>query len=501
MQRKSNFLFGAVALLAGCQGALPPPEPPAYQGTHLRVACPAGTDQMVLARSRVWQARQQAQVTTVVWPPAKGPEAVARADVWLMAPADLPRWAAADRLVPLPTSFVERGGVFEWSSLLPAYGNQLLKWDGTAFGVPLMGEAPVCVYRADLYSRADVKEKYRAFQKEQGKGGTVLRALQAPATWEEFALQADFFRQHPVGKPGPAPSLPPLPADEVALDRLFYTVAAPHARRAVPQDEPSGEDRLAELFAFHYELKKGKPRIATPGFVAALELLQRLQKCRPAGPSARPAEALLRGQAVLGVVEASWLVAFQENPELRDRFGVCGVPGSDRYFTHRDRRVILKETSNRVPYLGEAGWLACVPRTATQKEAALDLLADLAGPARGAQAALEPRWGGPVRADQLLRESWSAYDLDRARSQALREALGRSLLQHGIKNPVLCLRTPDQGPHRAALVVGLRQALLEKRPAQDVLAEVARKWEELDAKKGREAHLAEYRISLGLVGK
>jgi hypothetical protein len=161
--------------------------------------------------------------------------------------------------------------------------------------------------------------------------------------------------------------------------------------------------------------------------------------------------------------------------------------------------VRLEEISNRVPYLGGAGWLACVPRTSSRPDAALDLLADLAGPVRGAQAALEPKWGGPVRTEQLLRESWSAYDLDRRRSQALREALTRTLLQHGIKNPVLCLRTPDQAPHRAALVAELRKALLDGQAANKVLESVARQWEQSDAKKGEKVHLAEYRLSLGLL--
>src|SRR5262249_48884413 len=147
--------------------------------------------------------------------------------------------------------------------------------------------------------------------------------------------------------------------------------------------------------------------------------------------------------------------------------------------------VQLKDTSNRVPYLGGAGWLACVPSTSKQQEAALDLLADLAGPSRSAQAALEPvRGGGPTRTDQLLRERWDGYDLDRAHTRELKDALNQKLLQHNIKNPVLCLRIPDAAVHRAALVAKVRRALLEGEPAQRALDEVAKDWQALDAKKG-----------------
>jgi ABC-type glycerol-3-phosphate transport system substrate-binding protein len=497
MQRRNSIVVLFATLFAGCQAVLPPPADPPHKGTTVRVACPVGLGELVATQSLAWQSQQQAQVAIKEYDLARGPASVAQADVWLVAPADLPHWARADKLVPLSGSFTVPRGVFEWSTLLPAYREQLLRWDARSFAVPLAGEAPVCVYRSDLYAKADLQKRYRAFQQARQAGAGSL-PLQAPATWEEFALQAEFFSRHPAsGKPGP--SLPPLPADEAALDRLFYSVAAPHARRAVSREQAVNQDHLAEVFAFHYDLKTGKARVAGPGFVAALELLQRLQACRPSKAHPQPAEAILAGQAVLGVVEASWLVKFQQKPELRDRIGVCQVPGTDRYFTPQGKQVTPKQTSNRVPYLGGAGWLACVPRTSSQAEAAFDLLADLAGPARSNQAALEPRWGGPVRTNQVIRENWSAYDLDRSRSQALHDALSRTLYLHNIKNPVLCLRIPDQAEHRAAMVAGLRKALLENAKAAEVLAEVARTWEALDAK--NRDHLSEYRISLGLLGK
>jgi ABC-type glycerol-3-phosphate transport system substrate-binding protein len=154
-----------------------------------------------------------------------------------------------------------------------------------------------------------------------------------------------------------------------------------------------------------------------------------------------------------------------------------------------------------VPYLGGAGWLAVVPVTAPHPEAAFDLLAELTGPARSAQAVMEPRWGGgPFRIDQLQRDRWDAFDLDGQRSRDLREAVSRTLWQHGIKNPVLCLRIPDQATHRDRLVSGLQRILGRKEGTpKDVLAEVAREWAELDRRKGQGRALADYRLSVGLL--
>lgn len=490
-------LLALVVLAAGCQGTLPPPEPPPFQGTTLRVACPPELGELIRTQSSAWQARQEAVVEVVPYRADRGPDSITSADVWVVPVADLARWAAADRLVSLPAEFTARGQAFEWSGLLPAYRQQLLLWQHQPFAVPLLGEAPMCVYRADLYADAGAQADYRTFQRDRNRAARV-KELRAPATWDDFALQAEFFARRGSK---PAPSLPPLPADEAGLDRLFYTVAAPHARRAVPPDQPVGPDHRAEVFAFHYDLDSGKPRIATPGFVAALQLLQRLQPCRPAGSSTQPARALLEGQAVLGLVEASDLAVLQADPKMRDRFGVCEVPGAGRYFTPRGAPVVLPDTSNRVPYLGGAGWLACVPRSASQEEAALDLLADLAGPARSGQRALEPRWSGPTREEQVRRENWGSFGLDRARSRALREALGRTLLLQDLKNPAYCLRTPDQAAHRAALVAGVRQALEKKRDAKEALEQISRAWEALDAKKGQAATLEQYRLSLDLLGK
>jgi multiple sugar transport system substrate-binding protein len=295
--------------------------------------------------------------------------------------------------------------------------------------------------------------------------------------------------------------LPPLPVGTAELDRLFETVAVSIARKAVPEerkDEHLGPDFLDDLFSFHYDQKTGKPRIATQGFVNALKMLQRLQECRPAEPDGNPMAAFRDGQAVLAIADAPALLDVQR--ALRDKVGICVVPGSDYYYTPRGQKV-LKQDVNRTPYLGGAGWLAAVPADAANPEAAFDLLADLCGPLRSTQIVLEPRWGGgPIRTNQVLRERWDAFDLDAARSLALKDTLTRTLL-HGLLNPVLCPRTPDAIVQRAILAKQLRRALVKQvNPvdASDALKAVEKEWEQLNAKKGEDVQRREYRMSLGL---
>jgi ABC-type glycerol-3-phosphate transport system substrate-binding protein len=458
------FPLATLATLAGCGGILEQPPPPPYEGVKLTVACPnARTAELVRRLAPAWQARQKARVEVVA-----GGQQPTRPDVRVIRPAELARLVRQGAAQPLPAG-AQAPDSYDWRSLLPLYREHLLLWDTAVHALPLAGEAFVCVWRTDLRHRP----------------------ADPPATWEDYARIAETCAARGSnGKPGP--SLPPLPAGDEELDRLFWTVAASFARRAVPADEAVGEDRrehLEEVFSFHCDQKTGAPRIAEPGFVAALKLLQRLQKCRPAGTAARPEEAFRDGRAVLCLCEASWLVPFQQQRGLRDNFGVCPVPGARREFG-----------VNRVPYLGAGGWLAVVPKDAPHAKAAVDFLQAITGPAASAQAAMEPRYGGgPTRQDQLLRERWDAFDLDGARTPQLRDAVDRSLARHGIKNPALVLRVPDQAERRSALVAQLRRALLENADAAACLAEAARAWHALDEKKGAEAGRADYRISLGLL--
>jgi ABC-type glycerol-3-phosphate transport system substrate-binding protein len=442
-----------------------------------------------------WQARQQARIEVV-------PQAKTGADVRVIRPAELARLAKAGGLRVLPSGRQAPEG-YEWPRLLSFYREPLLKWDTRVYALPLAGEALVCVWRSDLFADPARRDAYRAFVQASKAPAGVSRELKAPATWEEYALIAEFFaRRGPDGKPGP--SLPALPAGEEDLDRLFWTVAASCARRAVPADEATGEDPPDEVFSFHCDQRTGKPRIAGPGFVLALEHLQRLQAFRPEGTTAQPEEAFRDGRAVLCLCAASWLVPFQKAPGVRDRFGICQVPGAARYYTAGGEEKTLKAGTNRVPYLGAGGWLAVVPHDAPSPEAAVDFLQAITGPAASAQAAMEPRFGGgPTRNDsqQLQRERWDSFDLDAARMQELSEAVKKTLALHGLKNPALVLRVPDQAQRRKALVVQLRRALLEKGQAQECLEQAAQAWRALDQKKGPAAAKADYRISLGLLGQ
>jgi ABC-type glycerol-3-phosphate transport system substrate-binding protein len=487
-------LLGPMLATAGCRPTPEPIEAPAapYQGTELRIACPTeATAALLRGPGQAWALRQGVKIHLLRYDLAAGPEAAGPADVWIIPPADLPRWAAAGRLAAMPAAYSTRENAYAWTDLLPTYRELLLLWEGTPHGLPLVGESLLCCYRKDRFD--DTMKA--AFRKQFG------RSFDAPATWEQFAWIAEYCRDHGSGG-RPAPSLPPLPRADTDLDRLFYTVAAGFARRVVPADEASRVRQENDVFSFHYDVTTGQPRIAAPGFVQALKLLQRLQACRPAEPADAPEEAFRTGGAVLCLSDAPWLKMFEKTPALRDKVGVCRVPGGERYFDFVTGTPHATPEGNRVPYLGGAGWLAVVPRGRDHEAAAFDLLADLSGPKTSTQIFLGSSGdGGPIRVGPLYRQRWDSFDVDTEEALHLQGALQETLLHRGLKNPALCLRTPRQAAHQAALVKEVRAALREGSDAEKALHRVEEAWKKLDRELGEPAHRADYRRSLGLLAK
>jgi multiple sugar transport system substrate-binding protein len=487
-------LAGSLLLAATGCGSRPttverPTRP--YQGAVVRVACPGEPVTTLVTRyGQAWSADSGARVEVTAYDPSAGPEG-APADVWVIPPARMPHWAAAGQLREVPASYRSADAAYGWDDLLPLYRYKLLTWDQKVYALPLLGDVLLCFYRTDLFQAPRHRE---AFKKQAG------RDLAEPDTWEKFAAAAAYFHGQP--RPGidhPCPSLPPLPAGDDDLDRLFYTAVVPFARQAVREDAakppPSNE-----VFSFHYDLQTGEPRIDTAGFVHGLKLLQHLQSFRPGGTAAEPAASFEKGEAALCLASPSWIARFQQSTLVRGKFGFRRLPSSTvvfDYLTGKERSV---EGSNYVPYLGAEGWVAVVPSTAEHADAAFALIAHLSDPRTSRDVVIEPSWGGGVFRREHLdgRSGWQAFGLDPARTQALVQELGGTVMFSRLKNPVLRLRTPDERPHQRTVLAEVRAALLQGKDAAQALHDAAAQWKKLDAAKEAKVRDMDYRLSLSL---
>jgi ABC-type glycerol-3-phosphate transport system substrate-binding protein len=481
-----------VLLQGGCSSKPPPSQRTVQPSGVLKVACPSETAATVVRNcSRGWAATAGVRVETLRYNPETVAETGPPADVWILPPAQMPRWAAAGQLHPVPEKYLARRGDYAWDNILPLYRYKLLVWDEKVYALPFLGDPWLCFYREDLFRDPHHRD---AFKKKYG------RDLAAPATWEEFAdIAAYFHQQKRPAIDHPCPSLPPLPIRDDDLDREFYAVATSFARRAVREDDPKPGPNV-EIFSFHYDLETGEVRIDKPGFVHALQFLQRLQKYRPASPSPEPPLSFQRGEAVLCLASPAWIQRFQENPNLRGKFGLCQVPGSTRVFAYRSGEGQPVPGGNRVPYLGAGGWITVVPHGTAEPETAFALAAAWSDPRISPDLVIDPSWGGGAfRRDHLEGQvGWHAFGLPPHQTAVLIESIRATVVHPHLKNPVVRLRIPDEREHQQAVVAAVRTALTNDTDASQALAQAAERWRTLDRRQGEKVSLMNYRLSLSL---
>jgi multiple sugar transport system substrate-binding protein len=450
-----------LAALAGCsQGVttIDPPVPRPYQGKALHVSCSfAANVDPVTYYVNEWAVWQEADVRVT----RDDPDRFA-GDVAIVTAAELPALAETGRYRAVPEALRGRAHSFQWEGLLPNYAGLLSTWKGVSYGVPLLGEGRVLVYRKDRFEAAK---------------------LAPPQTWDDYLAAAE-----KLNAPG-APSLPPISAFPAGLDAEFHAIAACYDRLALARSEAGagGADETAadHLFSYQYRLKTAAPRINAPAFVRAFELLRRLRPLRAPGQDAFPLRAFQAGKASLGIATLEDVARLQAaDSPVRGKFGVAPLPGASSTFDLETGKEVPSRLPNRVTYFGVESLFGLVSQSCADPEMAFDFLTGFAHPERtGAELITAARYGaGPLRAahtEERTRALWLGYDLPPKETDALVDAL-KQYLAPSIVNPRFKLRLPNQQAHAEAFDRIVRPALLaETADAKATLNEVNASWEAL----------------------
>lgn len=425
------------------------------------------------------------------------PRVSADTDVVVIRPAELGAWAAKNDAKPVPEEFRDPAHPAQWSRLLPVEGDRLASWAGEARAVPLAGETYLILYRTDRFTEpkavADFQAKFR-------------RPLAPPTTWDEFAELAEFFADRG------SPSLPAVSPDGGRLLREFHLPAACYDRPAVTgtaltaqaKDEAAVNSPVAQMLAFHDDLRTGRPRLTSPAFVEAAKWLQRVARCR--GKTADPAAAVADGSAVLAVVSLRELGRLaKDGAAVPAAVGVAPLPGSKVWFDAKTGQpkaaTDAGKGANFVPYYGADGWVAVVRDRCPNPAAAFDLLADLSRLERSTELLSDPTLGfGPFRVehlDQAHETMWQRYGFDEKRSRQLADAV-RRYADVGLANPVVAARGSDQAERMAVLARELAPVAAGTGSPEAALAAADAAWQKLDAARPAEAVQAERRHSIGL---
>jgi ABC-type glycerol-3-phosphate transport system substrate-binding protein len=360
-------------------------------------------------------------------------------DIVVFNPAEMGRLVDAQTLAPLPDSVTSGAS---WTFLSRPYQTKLLGWGAATYALPLIGDATVLIYRADLFAAAKRKP---------------------PANLAAFLELAKQFADE-RGQP----SLPPLGSDD-ALDREFFSAAAawavPPLTDADLKNRSVNDPAVIKMYGFHFDVDTGKPRLTDPGFVHALEWLSKCQSYRATGGTL--VEAFKNDRAVFGLGSLGDVAALRPD-EHPKRYAVATIPAA--------------ENGDFVPYIGPGGHIAAVCKSSKQPDAALALLLYLSDLSSGLEVVHSPEYGAaPYRAAQLTEraDGWLNWGFDRAGTDALRNALAKVTDPRVINAPIR-LRIRDEAKYRKILLDGIRHAIDKKSDVAATLQAIADQWEKLD---------------------
>jgi ABC-type glycerol-3-phosphate transport system substrate-binding protein len=498
---RTGYLLGLIALLTlvsliGCTTPPPPPPPKQYENQVFTLRCPdAAFADAITPIIRQWEIRTGAKVTL-------RREVMTSADdtdIAIISAGSLGEWGEQGLLAPVPEELKRSENSFQWFTLLPAYGERLVEWGGQTLAVPLTGDGFVIVYRTDRFADPTTKAE---FAKRDPRG------LVAPKTWQEFADVAVFFAERDK-----KPSLPALPTDPDRYFDLFCRVASSADRRALGDLEIAAQAAHGrDVMAFQFAVTTGKPRLQAFGFQEAAKWLERLQTTGaiptlPPGGSDDPVAALAEDRAVLAVLSLDQLSRLpREKGMVPKRFGIAGIPGSNRYFNRDTGQPVTIPNTNAIPnYVPHfsGGRLGVVRSQCKNMKTAFELVAELGSSARSSEYVATPGLGaGPIRdlhlnPDRLI--VWLGYGFDEERSKTLQEAM-RHYIGESVKNPTLGLRGPDRAALIPAAVGPLRQIGNGPKPlsALDAINQAEAAWQTLDAKQSEQTLIRWRHRAVGL---
>ncbi len=485
----------ALGLVSGCGCGTRAPDQPTGKKAHADAVLKVWCDDPQMAgvfvpRAKAWAHRHTATVQQVM--------VEADADVLFVPPARLGRLDPTTALRPVPASVTGEGSTYQWGGLLGVYQSRLAHWGGDRYAVPLVGEASVLVFRADLLGDGPFAEAFR--QKH-------LRTPLPVRTWDDLA-DIGLFATERNGKPG----LPPLPADPAAAATAFGQIAACYDRPVATGgnlQEAAGPDPYRRGLTFYTDVDvlRNRPadrwevRVGEPPFGEAFRWFEKTAKGRPA-EAGDVIAAVVSGSAVAAVVPVGDLARLPRDPAsgaVDSRFGVASVPGADAFYDAAGKRQKTNSV-NRVPLYAGSGLMGVVRQSAAHPDAAWALLIELGGPAGSAASVANATvGGGPLRIENASASTahWEQYGFDAARTADLTTAVS-DYVAPGTINPALALRTPDVDAVNALLARAVGSVASGKQSADAGQQQAVKEWREMDAKTPVDVRQTPRRKSAGL---
>jgi len=363
--------------------------------------------------------------------------------------------------------------------LIPTYRDRILAWGGKTYAAPYDGDSHMIYYRADLLNDPKQQAAFKA------KFGYDLPA--PPKTWQQYLDIATFFNGQTIdGNPiyGAGTAFQPK-------GQSYWTFLGVASAYAKAPDDPG----------YFFDPKTMEPRINNPGFVAALDTYSALAKVGPPDVlnwtvgdirSNFPA-----GKVVLGIDwgDVGPLASDAKSSAIVGKWGSAMEPGVDKYYDPNTKAWV--EKYNQAPFLAFGGWVASVAKTTKHAECALDFISFMGSQNMSANLVVTPGSGVNPHyfSDGNNTAPWLALGMSEQQAKEYLDAVS-GILAH--PNAVVDLRITGAFEYFDTLDAQLARAVAGELTSQAALDQVAKDWNAITDRLGRDQQKTLYRQQLGL---
>lgn len=365
----------------------------------------------------------------------------------------------------------------DWQDIHLVYRERLMVWQGRYLTQTIDGDLHSLSYRLDLFEDAQEQARF------EGLHGYPLAP---PATWDQYYDIARFFTRPDQDLWGTAEAY--RRGGEQFW--FFFSHAAAYTNHP---DQPGG---------MFFDPETMDARINNPGWVRALEDYIRGLNVAPPGAlgfASDDIHNIFAGGSV--AMNFDWgdsgvNAADPEASLVSDHVGSAVLPGATEIWNPETGQWDEFDQPVRSPFLAFGGWQAAVPANSDNVEAAWHFVEWLSSPEVSGQAVVTPQSGiNPYRYSHFEnRDRWLNLFTPREADMYLETQLA-SL---NAPNVALDMRIPGYFAYTQALEVQLTRALNFEIPPQEALDNVARDWDALTERLGRDQQRAAYRASMGL---
>jgi len=345
-----------------------------------------------------------------------------------------------------------------WEDVHEGYRKWACTFGGKRYAIPVTGDIVVTNYRKDIFE--DPKEK-SAFKAKYGY------ELAPPKTWDQVLDMAEFFRRDTDGD-GKIDFWGY--ADQSRRGRSFYWYLIRYAAYSSPDPH---------LF----DPKTMKPLINSPEAIKALENYVECTKLAPPGVLSWEWDelynAFMKGELAFNV---HWFDEGRRSWELERT-----IPGAKMGWALPPGVIKDGKLYQRSSTFG--GWILGLCKDSKNPEAAYMVLWYMLGPEHSLEFVLDPGTGAGLFRTSHFESGLSKYVCTEDYLKTLNDAIA-------ILYPEL--RIPGGFEYYDSLDVAVQAAIARTKTSKEALDEVAKQWDEITDRLGRERQAARYREAMGM---